>query len=193
MSEKKEIKNSYDFVYSQMSKYSDKNNYKQKDSLETTNYIHNNININNKNENENLLNDIILKIFTPEKIERELLTFDLLNYKSDKKKENIKDSINICSEALKKYQYIVGGYSIEDNEWILADKNSHRFKVKENQIILYNSVNKKNCDRELIWFLDSILDYTKRNIDEKKIKIKYNIFEDEKNCMCWIIYKFISI
>jgi hypothetical protein len=192
-----EIKFSYEKFNSQISTYSNKNNYKNTDSKETIEFIHNNIlNIEIDKNNimdEILIKDILLKIFSPEKIEKECLTFDLLNYSSNNIADMIDDAINTCIDALKKYQYKVGGYNIEDQDWILCDKNNVRFKVKDNQKILYNSVHKKNCDRELVWFLDSILDYVKRHTDNEKIKIKYSMFEDDHNCVCWIIFKFSQI
>jgi hypothetical protein len=190
-----EIKFSYEKFNSQILLYSNKNNYQNTDSKETIELIHNAFSSTDKDkdkdkEKENIIKNILLQILTPEKIEKECLTFDLLNYTSSNRVEKLDDVINICIDTLKKYQFKVGGYSIEDLEWIVGDKNSNRFKVKDNQKILYNSVHKKNCDRELIWFLDSIVNYVKRHIDKEKIKVKYSIFEDEKNCVCWIIFRF---
>jgi hypothetical protein len=129
---------------------------------------------------------------TPEKIIKECFTFDLLNFVPDtENKINTFDGIvEFAINTLKKYQYVVGGFNIEDSEWIVCGKNNNRFKVKENQKILYNSIYKKNCDRELIWFLESILNYIKIHNNNNKIHIKYDIFEDKHNSICWIIYKF---
>jgi hypothetical protein len=190
-----EIKYSYEKINSQISTYSNKNNYKNTDSKQIIEFIHNNIsNVDNSTIiDENLVKNILLQIFSKEKIEKECLIFDLLNYSSENKVNMVDDSINICIDALKKYQYKAGGYNIEDIEWILCSKNNNRFKVKDDQKILYNSVHKKNCDRELIWFLDSILDYVKRHTNSEKIKVKYSMFEDEKNSVCWIIFKFSQV
>jgi hypothetical protein len=147
-------------------------------------------NINNILTDKSMAKEFFDLIFSHEKMAKECLTFNLLNYKP-KKEEKISDInkfVKLCEETLKQYQYKIGGFSIEDEEWFLADSSCKRFKVKENQKILYNSVSKKNYDKELIWFLDSILNYMKNFSDE--IRISYDIFEDEKNCICWIIYKF---
>jgi hypothetical protein len=168
--------------------YEEKNNFENKNDEQTIDIIHNNIN--------NIANDKILAkeffdlIYSHNLIVKECLTFDLLNYKPKncEKINEIDKMVNFCNDTFNKYQYKVGGFSIEDESWFSADSSCKRFKVKENQKILYNSVNKKKCDKELIWFLDSILNYTKNFSD--KIKISYNIFEDERNCICWIIFKF---
>lgn len=188
-----DIKVSYEKFNSQILSFSSKNNYRNIYSKETIELIHNAMSNFNKVCEENIIKDIFFQILSPEKIEKECLTFDLLNYTSDNRGETIDDAMNICIDAIKKYQYKVGGYNIEDLEWILGEKTNNRFKVKDNQKILYNSVYKKNCDRELIWFLDSILEYVRRHINGEKIRVKYSVFEDEKNCICWIILKFDQI
>lgn len=147
-------------------------------------------NLNNILENKSIAKEFFDLIFSHEKIAKECLTFNLLNYnpKKEEKTCSVDEIIKLFEKNLKLYQYKVGGFNIEDEEWILADSSCKRFKVKEEQKILYNSVNKKKCDDELTWFLDSMLNYIKKFSDT--IKISYNVFEDEKNCICWIIYKF---
>jgi hypothetical protein len=182
------IKKSYDDINSQISLFSNKNNYNFENSHDNINYIHNNINdiINNDESRKNIIN----KILSPEKIIKECLIYDLLNYEPTQKYSSVDEIIMIATDAFTKYQYKVGGYFIEDNEWIVADSNCHRFKVKENQKILYNSITKKNCDRETVWFLDSIMNYIKKHVDGKSVNVRYSLFEDEKNFTCWIIFKF---
>jgi hypothetical protein len=186
------MKKAYQEYNSQILKYGNKNNFKNTTSKEVINFIHNNIENINKNEisDEILIKEIISKIFSDEKIEKECLIFDLLNYSSNEKINTIDDAIKMCIEILKKYQYKAGGFNIEDINWIIADQKNNHFKVKDGQKIIYNSIYKKYCDKELIWFLDSILKYIKRHINCEKIIIKYNLFEDNKNCICWIIFKF---
>jgi hypothetical protein len=177
----------YDNFRSQILSYENKNNYQNITNKDVINLVHKNL-----EENNNLNTEILNQILTPEKILKECLIFDLLNYHPENPNQidKINDAINFTIETLKKYQYKVGGFYIEDKDWILTDKDSHRFKVKENQKILYNSVSKKAFDRELVWFLDSITDYIRRFVNQDKIQIKYNIYEDERNCVCWIIFKF---
>lgn len=183
----------YDKINSQIILFSNKNCYNNTNNKEIIKSIHDNL---NAIENGDRLNqDILNKIMTPEKLLKEYLIFDLLNYNPEEydKIKTLQNAINFGCEVFKKYQYKVGGYSIEDIDWILADKNNQRFKVKDNQMILYNSVHKKNCDRDLIWFFDSIQNYINRHVDKNKIKVKYSMFEDERNCFCWIVYKFTKM
>lgn len=184
------LKEIYDNFNNEILKCNDKNNYENKSDEQTINLIHQNIK--NISENKMLAKEFFDLICSHDILIKECLTFDLLNYnpKESEKTNNIDTIIDIAKNTFKKYQYKIGGSSIEDIDWIISDETCKRFKVKENNKILYNSVHKKKCDKELIWFLDSILDYLKKFILNQEIKISYSIFEDERNCVCWIIYKF---
>lgn len=186
-----EIKKSYLDHNTNISLYSNRNNYDN--SQENINLVHENLD--NILGDETMAKDFMVKDFIPKimshkKIIKEILTFDLLNYIPSSHINSFEEFIEICINTLKKYQYKVGGYNIEDNGWILCHQNNHRFKIKENQTILYNSVEKKHCDRELIWFLEAVLGHTQRYADSDNYKIKYTMVEDEKNCICWIIFSF---
>lgn len=183
-----EIVDVYNKFNSQITLYSDKNDYLNKSNRETMDDIRDNIEKNQCNQNS------LIQILTPEKLLKECLTFDLLNYipKEDElnKINNVDDTLKFCLQLLKKYQYRVGGFCLEDEEWIIADKSSHRFKINENQKVIYNSIHKKNYDRELVWFLDSIFNHLKRYVNNNIVYTKYNIYEDEKNSIFWVVYKF---
>jgi hypothetical protein len=182
-----EIKKTYEDHYKNIFDCSNKNNFNN--SEENINLVHLNL---EKINDEKIARDIYLNIITHEKIKKEILTFELLNYKPDYQIKTIDDLIELFNNIIKKYQYKVGGYNIEDSEWILCDSKNNRFKNKKNQKIIYNSIEKKNCDHELIWFLESILEHIQKYINPDLYKIKYSIIEDEKNCICWIIFCFAS-
>lgn len=135
------------------------------------------------------------KISSHDDLIKECLKYDLINYspEENKKTNNIDSIIDICKDILNKTQYVVEGFSIEDKDWIYCETSNHRFHLKKNQRILYNTIEKKNCDKNLIEYLNNILTYTQKFINGNEIKIKYNIIEDEKNCICWIIYTFYCL
>lgn len=168
--------------------FEDKNNFDNTKNEQVVDLISKNIN--NILKNKSIAKECFDLIFSHEKIAKECLMFNLLNYepKQDEKICEIDKIVDLCNETLKQYQYKVGGFSIEDEEWFLADSSCKRFKVKENQKILYNSVPKKKYDDELDWFLNAILNYVKKFSDTASIS--YDVFDDERNSICWIIYKF---
>ena len=94
--------------------------------------------------------NILKKIMPHEKVIKEILTYELLNYTPSKKIKTFDQFIDTAISTLHKFQYKVGGFSIEDKDWILNDENSHRFKVKPGTKILYNSTERKFCDKELL-------------------------------------------
>lgn len=185
----------YDQYNAKISLYSNRNCYSKINDKEIINAVHENLEEISNDDLTNLDANILNKIMTPEKMFKEYLTFDLLNFTLDesKKFKELTETINFALSALIKYQYRIGGFYIEDDSWIIADKTCQRFKIKENQMILYNSIHKKNCDKELIWFLESIKNYINRNVDKNKIEVKYSMFEDERNCLCWIIFKLTKL
>ena len=172
-----------------MNPYNEKNNFINKDSKELVDFIHNNI------DNTELVIQEAHKVLSQDKLIKELLIFDLLNYspKEEEKTNDMDIIISICVTALKKYQNRAGGYNIEDIDWIPANKESKRFKIKPTEKVLYNSVRKKHYDTELVWFLDSILEHVKKYIldDVLKANIKYKIEYDERNCVCWVVFLFL--
>jgi hypothetical protein len=183
----KKLEDSYLDYYVKTTLYNDK--YRFNKSEEITDTIHQMSDyINTYSDNE--LYDIAKKIIPREKIIKEMLTYDFMNYIPSTKIENIDECTKFSINSFNKYQYIVGGENIEDPEWILLHNSNHRFKVKSHQKILYNSIEKKYCNDELISFLDNIIDYIKRHTDTTKIGVKYIITEDEKHNICWIIVIF---
>lgn len=128
--------------------------------------------------------NILKKIMPHEKIMKEILIYELLNYTPSKKIKTFDQFIDTAISTLRKFQYKVGGFSIEDKDWILNDENSQRFKVKPNTKILYNSIERRFCDKELLWFLESIVSYVQEFSD--KYKIKFKLVDDERYEIVWI-------
>ena len=182
----KKIRNAYVEDTMKISLYKNKNIYDD-DSDTIVDLIHENLNEIENDNNKELSMFFLKKIMPREKIMKELLTYDLLNYCPSRKVESFDEFVNVCIKSLKKFQWKVGGYNLEDKDWILNDKENKRFKIKENQKILYNTTEKKYCDKELLWFLENVLEYLRKYVDENKFTIKYNWIEDERFEICWII------
>jgi hypothetical protein len=131
---------------------------------------------------------ILKKIFPHEKAIREILNFELLNYKPKEKVNTLDEIINIAISALTRFQYKVGGFNIEDADWIVNDNSSKRFKIEKNQKILYNSIENRSCDKELLLFLDNVISYVRRHIEnENNFDIKYTFKKDDRFVLSWIV------
>jgi len=164
---------------------------KNESEKEVMELIHKNINI--LDNNPNLARDFFDLICNKNGniAIRECLKYDLINYEplGTEKTDNIDDLINICINTLKNFQYKVGGYAIEDENWILNnEQNCKRFRLKKNEHILYNSVGKNDYNCELEEFLKLIENYVKKftNI----IKISQSFHNDERHHITWIYFKF---
>jgi hypothetical protein len=169
----------YDLFNQKLSLYENKNNYKKLDDT-IHESIHNNI---QTMQDDDTAFEIFRKIVTPEKLKKELLTYDLLNYNPSTKINNEDELIKFMQDTLAKYQYIVGGFDLEDDKWFYVDDTTtHRFRL-ENKKILYNTLEKQSSETE--WFLLSIQTYMQKHTD---IKIHLKIKEDEKNCIIWVLF-----
>ena len=116
--------------------------------------------------------------------------FELINYQPQLNEmvNTVNDAIDITIKNLKKYQGTVGGFLIEDDEWIkLSANNNTRFKLKPNQVAIYNTIDYNHSDdSETKRFLSNIIKLTKRHITDKNIVMEYNIYEDESYQINWI-------
>lgn len=171
--------------------YGNKNRYLNDKSKEMVDIIHGNMD--EIRYDESYAFHILKKIMPHEKVVKEILQYELLNYSPKEKVNSLEELVKVLKSALYKFQYKVGGFNIEDKDWIVANKDNKRFKVKENQTVLYNSVEKKNCDKELMWFLEKIVSYAQNFIDGDKFNIKYTLKEDDRFRVVWIILRVESI
>ena len=132
------------------------------------------------------ISNLFAQIVPKELMIRDFFIYDLINYTPPTPTIHTKeDLVALVGHTLAKYQYIAGGYNIEDCTWLHTASN-HRFKLKDNHTLLYNTIERRLCDNELITFLDRIIAYAKRHIANTKLNIKYSIINDERNSICWI-------
>lgn len=144
-------------------------------------------NINDKSSTDDMLN-IYKKIVSKEKIFKELLLYQFLNQlDSDNKLNNLEDISKFIVETLTTYQWIIGGYQIEDKYWKKEIGNSSRFKISKDDILLSNTVSFIDDDSE--WFMKSLINYVKKFIDNDKISIVYKFKEDELVELTFVIIK----
>ena len=119
------------------------------------------------------------------------MSYELLNYVEKTEINNIDDIIDLLKKTLKKYQYKTGGFDLEDYEWFYANETSNRFAVKPNQRILYNSIDickNRIASNELVTFMDNILNYIKRSINNNDYDIMNCSYTDKKHSVIWILF-----
>lgn len=131
---------------------------------------------------------ILKKILTDEKINRELLKYELKNYIPEKKVKNYKQLIITIREILNRYHKKAGGNLLEDDEWVLHQKGSNKYDLRTNEAIFENSIHDSNRDcpktRNFIYEIVKILE---KMSDKHKIKFKY--LPDPSERIYWVIIK----
>ena len=150
----------------------------------------------NNTENNNILIDINYdeqyirsehnKIVDIKQCINEILYYQLLNPDTPENKlYKEEDIINFIIKTLEKYQLTTGGEMIEDTEWTVETNSSKRFKIKENESILYNTIINKDNKTKL--FMKNLMKYLKKYIDEDIFFIDYKIINDELIDLYFII------
>jgi hypothetical protein len=159
------------------------NKFKSNDK-HVASYIYNNIDKIKQDEFE--LTKMIMKIMSPIHSIKLLTEYELLNYKPEIKFDKIDDLIVFAITNIKKFQNVIGGYDIEDSEWLI---NESRFDCKTNQRVIYNTTEQKYNNDSNNNFISLYVDYLKRFVTEN-IKIKYKFIDDDDNEICWIVIIF---
>lgn len=134
---------------------------------ELTEYINKNFNKMDKNDKFNILS----KIYTDNKLDNEILKYELKYYKPENKKMNINEFLNETIYTLKKYHKKAGGHYIEDREWTITNDN-------DDCIVLINTIDIIDShDDNTINFLEDI---TKRLNNISYYNVKYEIDIDKE-------------
>jgi hypothetical protein len=157
---------------------------------ELVNIIHDYLNDDDNDENTG--KTLHSQILTKEKIMQDLLLYDLLNYAPSIQIENFNDFVEFVVKILNKFHYKIGGFNLEDKDWILVDIDNHRFKLRSNERVLYNSIQKKFYDKELVLFLNNIINYAQKFIDVKKFSISHCAKPDDRHTLCWVVIRMID-
>lgn len=130
-----------------------------------------------------------------DKVKKDILTYEFVYCDQNSKGllyDTIDDVLTLLKTELDTYQWIVGGFNIDDKEW-LECSDSSRFKPKDTQRAIYNSFESRYDDFELRWFIKTIIQRVNNCIDQSKNKIYYKIIEDASHEITWLIFVVESI
>lgn len=176
-----EMKN-YDFMHRLEKPKSDYSNNLDNDTTQILcNLIENNLNSMSKAEKINM----ITKILSENKLDKELLKFYMLNNNPEKKSYNITDFLNKTINILKKFHRKAGGLYIEDIDWSVKKSVDSKGNLV---YILVNTIDNQDAkDREVYEYLTSLCNYL--NKLSNNIKVKFSLSEDEENKITLISLK----
>lgn len=161
-------------------------------SNHTYNDIENSHDIASKIKDKNVDSaELYYSLIPQERIYKEMKTYEFLFYNPQTSFDNIDDIVTKSEDVLKIYQNVVGGYNIEDSDWIKLTESNKRFKIQDNQILLLNTITIRDAyDKDLLWFMTNLVTCLSKYTDETKIKIKQKILRDDNNDICWILLVF---
>jgi len=161
--------------------YDNENKYIINDNI--TNIIHQTFEDNNKEE----LFNILKKILPQQQIIKLLLEYEMLYYKPEEIINNIITLMNKAKKLLKRYQWKVGGFNIEDPEWTIINKSNNIFILNENDKVLMNTIDPSfSQDSEFLSFIFNITNLIQRYTD--KITIRFKIKEYHELSWIFIIF-----
>lgn len=184
MAENKEVTKSY-FVENLKNKIYNRHEYVTDNNDMVIDFIRNNDNLLKSDDSALLF--ILKKILPRSKMIREVYTYELLNYNPPNKIDDIDALINIVLKEMHRYQGLIGGFYLEDVQWIKCNEST-RFKPKENQRAIYNSISKRGCyDRDFLTFLKNFVMHIKKFTKNELILVNNKIIDDDDNELCWIL------
>jgi len=131
-----------------------------------------------KEKEMNKLKDLLIKTSDEKEIKRKLLSFELKNLKPKKKNMKLMEYKKEAKKILEKYQWKAGGYNLDDIEWNIHTIESTEYDVKDNEILLENTIISNNLNENEERYLHLI---TKRlnNISTNiRAKLRYKKTKD---------------
>lgn len=120
---------------------------------------------------------------------KNILTYELLYYvpQPSEQIETVQELSQLLISLLQRFQGVVGGFGIEDMQWILHNTTSTRFLIEDKTLVLANTTTKvKLYDGEISKFMDNVIDYASRYIKNENLCINAKIINDYKNEIYWI-------
>jgi hypothetical protein len=129
---------------------------------------------------------LLPKCYTDRYIKNELLKYEFYNYKHSKKSLSLDEFKVKVQSLLKRYQYKVGGFLLEDSEWRVYDQNTNYYAINHNCLYFENSID--SIDKEDMStqrYLNRLTEIFNSLTDN--ITTKFKIY-DRDNCS-WVLFK----
>jgi hypothetical protein len=146
------------------------------------------------NSSDEQILEIYNKIINPIFIKNKLLLIDLENNIPDKNELITKDEFISYVLQLFKFYNNLFMQIYENNVWIIHDKTSKKYPLKDNEIIFENSISYVSEDSinndKAEYYIKLIRNHLNKLCS--KIHVSTKIIEDSNNDICWILLKCTS-
>jgi hypothetical protein len=153
--------------------------------LELAKYIHDNYNTMDDIEMQTMLT----KCLDIHKIKSLLLQYELENYEEEelKKYMSLDEFKKKALYIFTRYQCKAGGFLMEDSEWIIHDKTTTNYDVKENELLFENTiniidVNNNEIDTYLFYIIKRLTSLSE-NID---VELRQQVKNKTVHLLIWV-------
>lgn len=139
----------------------------------------------------NTLYEKYRSIITLEKLKKEILYHELITHTGEQI-DNPERFHQFIEETFARFTPEYFGTQLEDNEWIVHKKGSHRYPLKDNETIFENSLKVvHNGDKVTLDYIKALKGWFERHIKpESNMKIKLKIIGESDNIL-WIVFYLI--
>lgn len=169
-------------TYNLIHQFEHNSNYKNINLEQNNNLadlVHNNIEKMDKNEMRILLN----KCYSKDFYKKHLLIYEFKNLNLKPTNDTFENFIKIAKKYLLRYNYVVGGYQLQDKQFRFYNYLTTDYNLKLNEIYFENTVHKNLIDQKLKNYLERLVSIL--NSINKKVKVKYSI--KQKNNTNWVL------
>ena len=159
--------------------------------IKLANQIYNNF---SDNTDMNNMKDIVLKCMTTKQMKKILYGYTMKYHKQPfKETMSLEEFKEQTEKIIEKYQWMGGGYYIEDSEWNVytypmeGSREEPTYTIKDNQILFENSVHKLNADdNDTVNYMDRLVSIL--NNLSSNIEVEYEFYnDDEIKDIIWIL------
>ena len=165
------------------------NKRKKKNDKKIANYL--NENFNKMDEIE--LKNILLKCLDIQQIKSLLLNFELKNYKEKPLKQlPLNEFLKKALKLINRYHWKAGGFLFEDNEWLIYKSDSLKYEIKENELLLENTIDYSDLNDNLNdKYLKKLINRLSLIAENIKVELRQRTNEKSKtiNILIWITDK----
>jgi hypothetical protein len=144
--------------------------------------------LNLEDKDNDTLFSLYKNVLKRETIIREVLENELLNLNPNEKIQDINLFIEKFQINLVRYHNYLSGDVFEDNEWHINDNSSEYFKLEDNTILLFNTINRSDqWNKKMLLFIKNMKKIM--NKMSETIKVSSSLIDDVERNTYWVIFK----
>lgn len=137
---------------------------------------------------EKEMRSLVNKCLEINDVKRILLEYELQYYQEKPKEISLEKFIQKAKKILDRYQWKAGGFSMEDNEWIINTKSTDDYHLKEYEIAFENNIYEGELESyEIQTYLGRLVSRLSKLSNDIKIKLRYLYDEKNKNVLILIL------